>query len=185
MTGESVTNTLLDRVRFTLDDAQAAADEWGFNCGPAALCAVLGQTPDKIRPHLGDFERKGYTNPSLMAGILRELRVPFRRTFESATEPWHGSVQWPDFGLVRVQWSGPWTAKGVPMRARYRATHWIGYKKNPGISHDEVFDVNAMCVGGWLSFGEWGTQLVPWLLKQCQPKADGKWWPTHCWDVSV
>ena len=32
-------------MRFGLEEAQAASDEWGFNCGPGALCAVLGKTP--------------------------------------------------------------------------------------------------------------------------------------------
>lgn len=42
---------------------------------------------------------------------------------------------------------------------------------------------NAACVGGWISWKEWATQLVPWLLKECHPKATGGWWPTHCWEV--
>lgn len=174
----------LAKARLTIENAQAAADEWGFNCGPAAVCAILGMAPDELRPHLLDFETKGYTNPTLMANILRGLGVSFRRKFESAGEPMSGEVQWPARGLVRIQWGGPWTKPGVPMRARYRATHWIGYRSGPGINHDRVFDVNALCVGGWLPFAEWSNQLVPWLLKECQPKADGRWWPTHCWEVT-
>lgn len=167
--------------RFDLEDVQEASDSWGFNCGPGALCAVLSMTPAEIRPHLLDFEDKGYTNPSLMAAILRGLSVPFRRTFESVVEPAPEAVRWPEFGLVRVQWAGPWTKSGVPIRARYRASHWVGCRSGPdGI---ELFDVNAMCVGGWLSLNEWSVGLVPWLLEQCVPKADGRWWPTHCWDV--
>jgi hypothetical protein len=37
-------------VRFTLDEAQAAADTWGMNCGPGAIAAVLGLTLDELRP---------------------------------------------------------------------------------------------------------------------------------------
>ncbi len=68
-----------NEVRFTRDEAQAAGEAWGFNCGPGALCAVLGKTPNELRPHLREFERKRYTNPSLMAAILHDLHVPFRR----------------------------------------------------------------------------------------------------------
>ena len=170
-------------LRFSLDDAQSASDSWGFNCGPGALCAVLGMTPEEIRPHLGDFESKGYTNPTLMAGILHRLQVPFVRAFKftGASKPLHVAVKWPAFGLVRIQWDGPWTASGVPIRARYRHTHWIGYEENDGLGM--VFDVNAMRERGWLAFSEWSLQLVPWLLNQVEPKATGDWWPTHCWEI--
>lgn len=162
---------------FTIEDVQDAAS-WGFNCGPGSLCGLLRVTPIEIRSSLGDFESKGYTNPTLMASILRRLNVPFRRVFESAVEPFKPIV-WPEYGLVRVQWAGPWTKEGVPMAARYRRTHWIGFRKEP----HEVFDINAMCVDGWLPFNEWSDQLVPWLLKQVLPAANGEWWPTHCWDL--
>jgi len=164
---------------FTLEDAQAAADEWGFNCGPAALCAVLGKTPDEIRPHMRDFEQKRYTSPSMMRAILDGLGVPFTRVYESADE---GNHTYPDFGLVRLQWGGPWTRPGVPIRARYRHTHWVAVRPSKG-SAIEVFDVNAMCVGGWMSYEEWSLQLVPWLIRETTPKGDGTWWPTHCWEL--
>lgn len=173
--------------RFTLDDAQAAADAWGFNCGPGALCAVLGMTPDEIRPHLLDFEGKGYTNPTLMANILRGLNIPFRRKYECAVGPVDNRPlpgDWPRFGLVRVQWGGPWTAPGVPMRARYRHTHWIAVRMDGDSGRREAFDINALCVGGWLPFYEWANELVPWLIRECVPKGNGEWWPTHCWEIN-
>lgn len=43
----------------------------------------------------------------------------------------------------------------------------------------DIFDVNCMCVGGWVTLTEWSAQVVPWLLKECQPKANGKWHLTH------
>lgn len=164
-------------VPFTIDDAEAASDEWNFNCGPAALCAVLNRTPAELRPHLLDFEQKGYTNPSLMFSILKKLGVQHRQTYR-------GDNLTPDpmphveYGLVRVQWGGPWTRLGVPMAARYRQTHWIA------MAGAEVFDVNAMCVGGWLPYAEWADQLVPWLIRECVPKGDGTWWQTHVIEVA-
>jgi len=167
-------------VRFTLDDAQHAADQWRFNCGPAALCAVLDMTPEEIRPHLLDFEAKGYTNPTLMIEVLNRLRVRYRQVYRSDNPAGVISL---NYGLMRVQWGGPWTKPNVPMRARYRQTNWVGMRRVDGIH--QIFDVNAMCVGGWLLYEEWAYQLVPWLLKQVCPKSDGRWWPTHAIEVSA
>lgn len=167
----------------TLGKVQRASDEWGFNCGPGALCGVLQMLPEEIRPHMGDFEEKRYTNPTLMAQALRSLGVPFKRVFESPVEPFKSAIIWPKFGLVRVQWDGPWTAKDIPLRARYRTSHWIGYRSHLAIhAAGDVFDINAVEYG-WISKVDWSMSLVPWLLRQCQPKASGRWWPTHCWEI--
>lgn len=164
-------------VRFTLDDAQKASDEWRFNCGPGALCAMLDMTPDELRPHMLDFEEKGYTNPTLMTGVLDRLGVTYRQVYRSDEAFPTFEPPWHKFSLVRIQWDGPWTNPGVPMRARYRQTHWVGCRNTRGFV--SIFDVNAMCVGGWLPFQEWAFQLVPWLIRECVPKGSGKWWPTH------
>ena len=177
----------LKPIRFTADEARLATDAWGFNCGPGTLCAVLGMTPAEIRPHLGDFERKRYTNPSLMAEILHGLHVPFRRVYECLGARAGRDATYPWFGLVRVQWAGPWTREGVPVRARYRHTHWIGIRhyldNERGSLHRQAFDVNATCSGGWLLWARWELMLVPWLLHQCEPKANHDWWPTHGWEL--
>lgn len=176
-------------LKFTLDDAQRAGDEWKFNCGPAAICAVLGKTPEEVRPHLGDFERKGYTNPTLMFAALRSLGATWTPIMKTKTDP-RAIIGWPRRGLVRVQWQGPWTEPGVPMRARYRHTHWIGARYvgdraaqieslRNGRPPLEIFDINRMCVGGWVPFPEWAGQVVPWLLGEAEPKANGQWHQTH------
>lgn len=162
-------------LRFTLADAERASDEWGCNCGPSALAAITGRTLDEIRPLMGDFERKRYTNPTLMFESLRRTAVPFW-TIESP----------PTHGLCRIQWEGPWTEPGVPIRVRYRHTHWIALQ-NPRhasmldqIHRDAgVFDINAMNSGGWISYADWATSLVPWLLKEAVPRANGRWHITH------
>ena len=177
---------LVDGVRFGLDEARAGSDEWGFNCGPGALCAVLDRTPAEIRPHLGDFERKRYTNPSLMAAILQGLRVPFCRTFEQLGRCHRDALRTPIYpkrGLVRIQWDGPWCNPGRPAVARYRHTHWIAVR-NMDRPEREAFDVNAIAHGGWVPWEEWTSCLVPWLLKRVKPKGNGRWWPTHCWEIA-
>lgn len=161
-------------LRFTLDDAENAG--WCFNCGPGALCAVLNMTPAELRPLMGDFESKGYTNPTLMFDVLGRAGAKFRQTYRK-DEPYGMPIV--DHGLIRIQWGGPWTKPGVPMRARYRQTHWVAARNKSA----EIFDINAMCAGGWLKESEWALQLVPWLCKEVVPKWDGTFWPTHAIEV--
>lgn len=173
---------------FTLEAAEDHGNAWRFNCGPASLCAVTGLTPEQVRPSLGDFERKGYTDPTLMLATLDRLEQRFARIKPPEWLDYAaGEVCWsflvaalsnePTRGLIRVQWGGPWTRPGVPMRARYRHTHWVAFWRSTARMF--VFDVNAMCVGGWLPFTEWHGGLVPWLIPQVEPKGDGMFWPTH------
>jgi hypothetical protein len=177
MTTCQIINGDARKLLFGIDEAQKSGDEWGFNCGPAALCAVLGLTPAELRQSMGDFESKGHTNPTLMTDTLTRCVATFRQVYR-ADQP--GGLPELQHGLMRVQWGGPWTKPGVPMRVRYRQTHWVGMRDG-GM---EIFDVNAMCVGGWISFNEWSLQLVPWLIRECCPKGDGKWWPTHALEVT-
>lgn len=149
----------------TLDEAVRAGDEWGANCGPGALAAVLNKTLADVRPHLAGFDMKRYTNPTMMFGALRELGVG-----------WTDTEQWPTNGLVRVQWGGPWMRVGVPIRARYRHTHWIATR----LVDDEMFafDINGACVG-WMTLQEWSSQLAPWLIREAVKRGDGTWSYTH------
>jgi len=185
----------MTRVRFTIDDAQRAADEWGANCGPAAIAAVLGKTLDEVRPHLGDFERPGkrYTNPTLMYAALRSLGATWTATVRETSVEWPKPIiAWPKLGLVRIQWEGDWTRPGVPMRARYRHTHWVGARSAPEWDRTsgrlpggiDVFDINCLCVGGWVSLDEWSGQVVPWLLREVEPKASGAWHQTHVLELA-
>jgi hypothetical protein len=170
-------------LRFTDQDAREAGDAWGLNCGPAAVCAIVGLTPEEIRPHLGDFELKRYTNPTLMWEILLNLNVHIKGIRGLASNV--SQLPWPRWGLARVQWEGPWTKPGVPMRVRYRQTHWVGVNSsNP--DNIGIWDVNCLSNGtGWVSLDEWTNSLVPWLLKQCHPKADGKWHLTHTVEIGL
>ena len=186
---------MIRKPKFTLDEAQQAADDWGFNCGPAAIAAVCGMTLAELRPHLCDFESRRYTNPTLMCQILANIKAPvleiirLNAPFEMART---GRKPWPVFGLARVQWEGPWTNPGVPMRVRYRRTHWIGVSCGPVLDLDaggweepSIFDVNCMCVGGWVPLSEWEGFVVPWLLTECVPKANGKWHLTHVIEIHM
>lgn len=165
---------------FTLIDAEQAFDDWGANCGPGAIAAVLGRTLESVRPALlaQGFGAKRYTNPSLMLAVLRTLAVAFRMTLRPPTT---ATDRWPQYGLVRIQWEGPWTKPGVPIAARYRQTHWVGARR--GAAGVEIFDINCMSVGGWVTLDEWRDQVVPRLLRECVPRATGGWHQTHVLEV--
>ncbi len=155
---------------FSAEDAQAAHDAWSFNCGPAALCAVLELTPEQIREHLIDFHGKGYMNPSAMYRTLDGLGVDWRGVRPG----------WPRFGLARIQWHGPWTGPRVPRKVAYRYTHWVG----SALGGHSVFDMNAMGEGGWIPYMEWATELVPLILREGVPRANGHWSITHAIEIS-
>ena len=56
-------------------DLERAAREWGANCGPAAIAEISGLTLDELRPHMDafGFDRKRYTNPTMMFGVLDSI----------------------------------------------------------------------------------------------------------------
>ena len=171
--------------KFTRDEALTA---WNgtVNCGPAAIACIAGLTLDELRPHMGDFESKHYTNPGLMREVLKSLGITYR--WKSYSPVLNGKApkeeQWPHFGLCRVQWEGPWTRAGVPIRVRYRHTHWIGCQRIDG-EEPNIFDVNALGYqNGWIPLSMWSSSLVPWILKHCEPQADGKWHLTHVIEVT-
>lgn len=154
------------------EDGERAWREWGCNCGPAALAAIMGLSLDQIRPHMGDFETKHYTNPTLMYAALNSVGAVWRNEGRRC--------DWPVYGLARIQWEGPWTEPGVPVRARYRHTHWVAVQ-HPLHSPDVgIFDVNCLNNGsGWVSEQDWNSILVPHLLAACVPRANGKYHITH------
>jgi hypothetical protein len=160
------------RPRFTADDMERAADTWRCSCGPAALAAIVGLTLDDVRPHMGEGF-PGYTNPTMMRSALRSIGRPWREIDPPA---------WPRYGLCRIQWEGPWLQPGVPVRAAYRFTHWVGAARSEerGVG---IWDVNALGNGtGWCALGDWETKLVPWLLEGVK-RASGKWHVTHAIEV--
>lgn len=163
----------------TMEDAERAYHEWGCNCGPAAIAAILSIPLDHVRPHLGDFEGKGYVNPTLMWRALQSLGVRFSYRGGDL-----GRQNWPLYGLARIQWEGPWTKSGVPARAAYRHTHWVGVNsRNP--KNVGIFDVNALGNGtGWCFVGDWISEIVPWILKERVPRANGCWHITHAVEIA-
>lgn len=165
--------------RFTLADLERANDEWGCNCGPSALAAICGLTLDETRVHFGP-KWPGYTNPTSMYAALRSIGMHWA----SIGVPYESRSTWPIWGLCRIQWEGPWTQPGVPMRARYRHTHWVGAAtdRKRGIG---IFDVNVLANrSGWCSLEDWATHVAPALAKGHR-RATGAWYITHAIEAEM
>lgn len=147
---------------------------------------MAGLTPEKVRPFLGDFERKHYTNPTLMRDALDRLveggRLKgYRYEVRSDGGPGAAQSPWVSFGLLRIQWGGPWLDAGVPIAARYRQTHWVGAATIEG--RFGVWDVNAMANrSGWIALSDWTDTIVP-AITRATPRADGTWSITHAIEI--
>lgn len=157
-------------------DADRAYNEWGANCGPGAVAGIMGMTLDEVRPifDAAGFPAKHYTNPTMMNDVLRAIGRPWRKI----------GANWPQYGLARIQWEGPWTKPGVPMRARYRYTHWVGSWITKDRGHG-IFDINCVNNGqGWVTLADWTDHIAPHLIAH-YPRADGKWHITHAIEVAA
>jgi hypothetical protein len=165
--------------RFNLADAERAADVWGCNCGPGALAAIMGLTLDEVLAHLSGFEKKGYTNPTMMIDALDRIGVRWRARGLASNVP---KLDFPKYGLARIQWEGPWSARGMNPRWGYRHSHWIGAAHSGG--EIGIFDINCINNGsGWVALREWCDVVVPFILREAVPRADGKWHITHAIEV--
>lgn len=158
---------------FTEEEAQAAHDEWGCNCGPAALAFALQADLSAVRHAIPGFDDKRYTSPTMMKAALAYLG----RAYEVRPVSRAGMFDIDRVTLVRVQWTGPWTAPGANPRWAYGATHWIAAYLHFG--HRLVFDIN----GGISFFEDWDSKIAP-VLAALHKRADGRWLPTHCWALS-
>lgn len=175
---------------FTADEANNAHDRWGCNCGPTALAAMLGLKPDNVFPHIPKFAERRYTNPSMMQAALRSLGVDYMEVddTEDREEPsGRTDLRWPKYGLMRIQWEGPWLNPGVPVAAAYRYTHWVGVvcieKGDPLFGRFPgrwLFDCNC----GWSGPNQWVESVVKPITSEIK-RATGGWHPTHRWELQL
>ena len=150
---------------FTQEDADRAYDEWGVNCGPSALAAIMGMTLNEVRPHMRNFERKHYTNPNLMNAALRSIRRPWRNIGANARATALRAFNGKARGRALASRCAP--AIAIP-------TGSASIKPTTGI-----FDINCMNNGtGWCSLDDWVLVIVPHLTAQ-YPRATGSWHITH------
>jgi hypothetical protein len=168
---------------FTEDEARAANNEWHCNCGPAALAFALQIGLDKVRAALAPtgFEQRRYTSPTMMHEALMNLghgdfeavRSPAKYAGAFNGKIAHARMFHGPMSLVRIQWTGPWTADGKTQKWAARQTHWICCWAD---SRRLVFDIN----GGMRTFDSWEREIVPLIVKEI-PRADGGWYPANVW----
>lgn len=162
---------------FSWDDANEAFREWGCNCGPAALAFVLGITLDDVRPIVErcGFDVRRYMSPTMMQEALDVAKVKWREPSKCRKVlPDDVPDRLPEHGLVRVQWTGPWTAVGANPRWAYGYTHWFA------ASDGFVFDINC----GLVRYDDW-LRSVPPSVTETIKRADGGWYATHIWEIGV
>ena len=156
---------------FNPPDLDAAYDAWKCTCGPGSVAALLGLTCEAVRPHFPGHEQRGYANPTHVQNALRSLGY---RVTSDWVKPDHKPYQ-PAFGLVFVQFGGPWLAPGVPVGAAYRKTHWSA------INGAMAYDVNAE--GGWWRVSDWAEEVLPYIAKAIK-RCDGTFYVRASFEVT-
>jgi len=158
---------------FTEAEFAQAARDWGCNCGPSALAFALKIPLAEVRGAIPEFERKGYTSPTMMKAALDALGVAWTAHKPPSPQEMHVVNR---VCLVRVQWTGPWTALGANPRWAYGATHWVCSYWFDG--HPCVFD----CNGGTVPLNSWRHSTVPFILSHIK-RSNGGWFVTHLWSI--
>lgn len=170
---------------FTEDEVRVAHDEWGLNCGPAALAFACQVKLQAAKVAIPLFQERGYTNPTMMREALEFLGRRFipiatrnqRRTYPSGYLSNVDAMFAGPMSLVRIQWTGPWIIDGKPARWAAQQTHWIATWAERGVPL--VFDIN----GGIQGFGKWEAEIVPAIVATIK-RADGDWYPVNIWRLS-
>lgn len=138
-------------LRYPLDVEQAY-EEWGANCGPCSIAAILGVSLAQVRPHLGDFEKRRYMNITHLKETLNSARVRYRSI---------GSGWLPKHGLAFVQWGGH---ENKPIHVQYRFTHTIAVSlTDKGVL--AIFECNAPHLIDW---NEWQRVMPEWMQEEKQ-----------------
>jgi hypothetical protein len=144
---------------------------------------MTGLKPDDVRQHIPGFDKKRYTNPSMMAAALKSLGVEF------LSRPTNGK-DFCQYGICRIQWLGPWTEPGVPPAAAYHYTHWVGCLQTGGKPTTWIYDLNMHLIQRpnldnadiWPTLAQWAGYIVPKLTKYSG--ATGGWLVTHNWELT-
>ncbi len=167
----------MPKYTFNEQQARAAFEEWGCNCGPAALAFALQTDLETVRHAIPHFAERRYTSPSMMAAALDFLGHKIGRLSCSPRTPresWIPLMFAGPMSLVRIQFTGPWIVDGKWQRWAARKTHWIAAWTEREVAL--VFDVNSGIEG----FPRWEDETLPRLIAAC-PRAAGGWYPTNIW----
>jgi hypothetical protein len=174
-------------LRFDWSESSDAFRAWGFNCGPAALAAILGMTPAEVRGYLPE-RWPGYTTAAMMVPALERVCAERQWRWRADVVTPENRLRFPFYGLARIQWGGPWMAANAKEKWKYCYTHWVAsmHWVNPGLGNEEdegsfdanrdlwVYDVNQ---GQWCSAAQWCGMTAPAIMREVK-RCDGKWFIT-------
>lgn len=163
-------NTLEATILFMPPDLNEAHKAWKCNCGPGSVAALLGLTCEQVRPHFPGHAERGYSNPSHLQNALRSLGCRVVSTWKRTPE----ALALPRFGIVFVQFGGPWLREGVPAGWAYRATHFAA------VNGGQVYDVNQD--PPWYPKSGWESDLLPWLASTIN-RCDGTFYIRAAFEV--
>lgn len=177
--------------RFSLVDLDRALLSWPVSCGPAAFAVICGLTLDEAHVHFPGF--RGWCNPTQMRDALvsAQQQHDIRWNVVTANAKRESArPDWPSYGLACIQFDGPWMASEVPVRVRYRYTHWVGVQtlSERALASGErdlaIWDINAFaqCGSGWLEDRIWRAAIVPLITADIK-RASGGWHVTHAIEV--
>lgn len=133
-------------------DMTLCADRYGAACGHGALAAVLA-VPVAIVCHqlfADSLPKQRWINMPTMEEALTKAGKTFRIV----------GRQWPKRGLAMIQFTGPWTRPGVPVRVACQYRHWVA------VEAGLVWDAN---LEDWISREDWGR----WVVELLPAKSDG------------
>lgn len=149
--------------RFDASDIETANAEWGCNCGPVAIAACLWMSLDEVREAMPNF--RGFMSPTDIKNTLSKAGYSIKSVW-----------RWPARGIIRVQFTGPWTGPGANPRWAYRYTHWAAAWTDGDT--EAIYDIN----GGFHSRDDWERRILPGLAASYE-RSDGGWRLTHQWEV--
>lgn len=164
-------------------DVEEAVRLCGATCGPAALAAILQRQVTGVAPYLGDFPSRRHMTPTHMRQALLAA--------DATVLVWHPAKAPSDdprtYGLSFVQWEGPWLRPGVPVRAAYRHTHWVGVAHCAEYGR-MIYDINARTEesawGAWVPYAWWTAEVVPRIVETI-PRATGGFYPRWVCTVAL
>jgi len=159
----------------------AANKAWHCTCGPVAIACILGLTLDQVRPLIGS-DYRGWMNPTQVRAALdragvRVEEIPRDRLYRPDGLKRGAQIYAAAYGLMRLQFAGPWSEPGVPPRVAYRHTHWVASMAGKD-GFPVMYDINW----GWMETGRYFRNMDELALET--PRSTGKWWPTHIYEVS-
>ena len=165
------------------------AQQVWIGCRQVALAALLQVPLPWVRPVCPGHSWMSLTN---MRDALEALGVCSSSTRYAPPIEHLRPRAWPMFGLVLLQFRGPWGAldasMAVVVQRSFRYSHWVAISTDAAAPHVEpmIGDLHAVDLnidGGWLPRSVWKHRILGPLIKARSTKTTGGWWVRSGLDV--